>query len=116
MPYHQGDIVIVPFPYTDQTDSKPRPAIIVSNSVVNNSRDVICVQLTTQDVAGDSICSISSINITTPFRPPHHTQNVVCKKVLVIEKSLIRKKISEVREPKLREILATIQSVFDYEN
>lgn len=116
MPYHQGDIVIVPFPYTDQTNSKNRPAIIVSNSDVNNSRDVICVQLTTQDVNGDLVCPISSAHITTPFRPPHHHQNVVCKKILVIEKRLIRNKISEVREPKLREILTTIQSVFNYEN
>lgn len=113
MPYRQGDIVIVPFPFTDQTDTKKRPAIVVSNSSVNNSRDVICVQQTTKQRSGSSICEISNIHVTTPFRDPHFKQNVICRKIFTIEKRLIEKKISEVKDGKLNEILSTIQSIFD---
>lgn len=116
MPYRQGDIVLVPFPFTDQTSTKVRPAIIVSNSTVNRSRDVICVQLTTQDIDGDLICSISNINVSQDFKAPHYRQNVVCKKVLVVQKNLIHKKISQVYENKLREIIDVIKSAFDYED
>ena len=41
MPYNQGDIVLVPFPLTDLSSSKVRPAIVVSGVDVNNTDDVI---------------------------------------------------------------------------
>ncbi|WP_299290002.1 type II toxin-antitoxin system PemK/MazF family toxin [uncultured Mucilaginibacter sp.] len=48
MPYKQGDVVLLPFPFTNQQGSKVRPGIVVSNSLVNQtSKDVIIVQLTT---------------------------------------------------------------------
>jgi len=33
--YNQGDIVLVDFPFSDLQNSKRRPAIVVSNSIVN---------------------------------------------------------------------------------
>ena len=48
MDYNQGDIVLVPFPFTLGTSSKPRPAIVVSNSIVNKTQDVILAQITSK--------------------------------------------------------------------
>jgi len=31
MPFDVGEIVLVPFPFTNQTASKRRPAVVVSN-------------------------------------------------------------------------------------
>ena len=47
MPYNQGDIVLVPFPLTDLSSSKVRPAIVVSGVDVNNTDDVILAAITT---------------------------------------------------------------------
>lgn len=42
--YNQGDVVLLPFPFTSQQGSKVRPGIIVSNSLVNDkSTNVIIV-------------------------------------------------------------------------
>jgi mRNA interferase MazF len=46
MSYKQGDIVFVPFPFSDDTGSKFRPAIVISNNRVNNSLDIILAQIT----------------------------------------------------------------------
>lgn len=35
--YNQREIILVPFPYSDLTSSKQRPALIISNSLVNKS-------------------------------------------------------------------------------
>jgi hypothetical protein len=43
MSYNQGDIVLVPFPFTIGTSW---PAIVVSNSTVDNTEDVILAQIT----------------------------------------------------------------------
>jgi mRNA interferase MazF len=45
MPYEFGDVVLVPFPFTSQTASKKRPAVIVSNRAYNRSRLDVVVAL-----------------------------------------------------------------------
>ena len=47
--YKRGDIVLVPFPFTDFSTLKQRPALIISSDAFNRSReDVILVALTSQ--------------------------------------------------------------------
>lgn len=44
-----GDIVLVPFPFTDQSGAKKRPAVIVSSAKYNAARrDVILMAVTSQ--------------------------------------------------------------------
>lgn len=45
--YSFGDVVLVPFPFTDQTAVKKRPAVIVSSDAYNKARpDVILMAVT----------------------------------------------------------------------
>lgn len=47
--YNFGDIVLVPFPFTDQSTIKKRPAVIISSGVYNRQRpDVILMAVTSQ--------------------------------------------------------------------
>jgi len=49
MSFKFGEVVLVPFPFTDQTASKQRPAVIVSNIAYNQSRpDVVVMPITSQ--------------------------------------------------------------------
>jgi mRNA interferase MazF len=49
MPYDFGDVVLVRFPFTDQTGSKQRPAVIVSRRDYNLARpDVVIMAVTSQ--------------------------------------------------------------------
>ena len=44
-----GDVVLVPFPFTDQSGTKKRPAVIVSSNGYNtNRRDLIIMAITSQ--------------------------------------------------------------------
>ncbi|HBG08347.1 MAG TPA: type II toxin-antitoxin system PemK/MazF family toxin [Geobacter sp.] len=47
--YSFGDVILVPFPFTDQTTSKKRPAIVVSSSDYNANRpDLVIMAVTSQ--------------------------------------------------------------------
>jgi mRNA interferase MazF len=49
MPCEFGTVVPVPFPFTDQTASKRRPAAVVSNRAYNVARsDVVVMAITSQ--------------------------------------------------------------------
>ena len=44
-----GEVVLVPFPFTDQSGVKKRPAVIVSSASYNaNRRDLIIMAITSQ--------------------------------------------------------------------
>lgn len=44
-----GDVVLVPFPFTDQSGTKKRPAVIVSSAGYNTSRrDLVIMAITSQ--------------------------------------------------------------------
>ena len=47
--YSFGDVVLVPFPFTDQSASKKRPAVVVSSDGYHQRRpDVIVMAVTSQ--------------------------------------------------------------------
>lgn len=49
MSFSFGDILLVPFPFTDQSGVKKRPAVVVSNAAYQaNRRDLIIMAITSQ--------------------------------------------------------------------
>jgi mRNA interferase MazF len=45
--YSFGDVVLVPFPFTDQSATKKRPAVVVSSEAYNRARpDLILMAIT----------------------------------------------------------------------
>lgn len=49
MPFEFGTVVLVPFPFTSQTASKKRPAVIVSSGTYNAIKpDVVVMAVTSQ--------------------------------------------------------------------
>lgn len=52
MAYQTGDIVLVPFPFTDLSAARVRPALLVSSTEYNRSDDVIVAMITSQQQTG----------------------------------------------------------------
>lgn len=46
--YEFGDLVLVPFPFTDQTAAKKRPVVVSSDAYNRNRPDVILMAVTSQ--------------------------------------------------------------------
>ena len=47
--YSRGDVILVPFPFSDQTTTKKRPAIVVSSNTYNNIlQDIVIMAITGQ--------------------------------------------------------------------
>jgi mRNA interferase MazF len=48
-PYGFGDVVLVPFPFTNQAASKKRPAVVVSSAAYNDAKpDIVVMAITSQ--------------------------------------------------------------------
>ncbi len=56
MLYEFGDVVLVPFPFTNQTESKKRPSVVVSSVAYNRAKpDVVVMAITSQFRPGAAI-------------------------------------------------------------
>jgi mRNA interferase MazF len=45
--FNQGDIVVVPFPYTDRLTEKRRPALVLSNSKITKQHGLVWLVMIT---------------------------------------------------------------------
>jgi len=41
--FEQGNVILIPFPYSDLTGSKKRPALIISNSNLKGEDKICCL-------------------------------------------------------------------------
>jgi mRNA interferase MazF len=47
--YSFGDVLLVPFPFTDQTTTKKRPTIVISSNTYNRQKpDILLIAVTSQ--------------------------------------------------------------------
>ena len=91
MMYEQGDIVLLPFPYTDFTGAKQRPALIISNAKFNRTEDRIYCLITSNTSADGMLIRKQDCSEGLPFK-----SWVKPQRVFTISKRIVRKKISAV--------------------
>jgi len=62
--YKQGDIVLIPIPFTDLTSQKRRPVIVISNNRYNQKTgDIIVAAMTSNPAETDYSFTISSSDL-----------------------------------------------------
>lgn len=91
--YKQGEIVIVKFPFTDGSEFKRRPALIVSNDLVNKTGDYLLVQITSK-FTNDSLTMI--INDSDCLKKLPLQSYIKTHKIFTIHNSLIISKLTSV--------------------
>ena len=107
MHFSRGDIILIPFPFTDQTDSKPRPAVVISNSSVNKTRDIILAQITSSLHNDEFSFTINDNQVTKSLQ--QHCE-IRCHKVFTAEKYLVKGKISKFKPEEYEKVFAKIVS------
>jgi mRNA interferase MazF len=89
--YQRGDIVSVPFPFTDLTGAKPRPALVISiDEVSKQTGDVILVMITSKSHADFFTVPILEEHID--FKLPKASY-VRCHRLATIDSALIEGKV-----------------------
>ena len=104
--FNQGDVVLVPFPFTDLSAVKQRPALILSPKRLNNVRtDLIVAAISSQipNVIGEDEILLSDADRRTAGLPKRSI--IKLGKIFTIHQGLIRKKLGGVPESTLESIL-----------
>jgi mRNA interferase MazF len=110
MPYHFGDIIVVPFPFTDKTTTtKKRPAVVVSSEAYHRERpDLILMALTSQVQAAPTVSEAAVLH----WQEAGLLKPSVIKPLLTtIETSLVRRQLGSLHaedQVSLRKVIAAI--------
>lgn len=104
--FNQREIVLIPFPYSDLTLSKKRPALIISNEKINKMQDRICCLVTTKPHKNDLMITKDSLEEgALPFKSfvkPHRIftihENIIIKKLCRINNNLHNSVINKINE------------------
>ena len=103
----QRDLLLVPFPFSDQSGRKVRPVIVISNQDFNKHSDDILVVGVTSNISKDSY----TFDLTNNDLEEGKFITKCCIKVeniLKIDKELIVKKIGKIKKDKLSKIVNKI--------
>ncbi|SFF13246.1 type II toxin-antitoxin system PemK/MazF family toxin [Thermoflexibacter ruber] len=94
--YKQREIVLVPFPYSDLSNNKKRPVLIVSNNDYNQSfEDVLVCVITSNDYKDAYSVDLSNHDLEIGILP--ESSIVKAHKLFTIHQSKIIKKFSMVK-------------------
>ena len=104
----KGDVVVVPFPFSDLSRSKRRPALVVQHF---NGEDLLLAQITSQNVRdkhglplGEDDFKEGSLNKPSNIRP---------NKLFTCSKDLILYRAGRLKPSKLSEVIQTIKNLLD---
>ncbi len=92
-PYKKWDIVLVPFPFTNQKSSKKRPALVISPDEYNNRLDVVIAFITSK-IDQSNRCGDYIINEWSKSGLPK--PSMLRMKFTTLDKFMIIKKIGKL--------------------
>jgi mRNA interferase MazF len=107
--YDFGDVVLVPFPFTDQTTTKKRPAVVVSSAVYNRARpDFVLMAVTGQIKPSASFGGVA----VTQWKEAGLLKPSVIKPIFTtVEKGLVLKRLRRLRKKDRQALQEAVLSV-----
>jgi len=103
----KGDVAVLPFPFSDLSKSKRRPALVVAKL---EGDDIILCQITSEArvddysiVLSDNDFKTGKLNLTSLIRP---------NRLFTADKSIIIYKIGSLKDSKIKEVEKEIVKIF----
>jgi mRNA interferase MazF len=105
----QGDIILLPYPFTDIQNSKQRPAVVLSANTIN--KPLFIVAKITSTIYDDRFSFLLTNNLVTQALPK--ISEIRTNELFTAHHSIITKKFGALRPPVLQELLRIVKSNFD---
>ncbi len=106
----QGDILLIPIPFTDLSSQKRRPVIVISNNAYNHkTADIVVVAMTSNPVAVDYSFTITSSDLEQGQL--NRPGKVRVDKIYTLSQSIVVKTFGRVKSQALDQIRSKLQDL-----
>ena len=107
---NQGDIVLIPIPFTDLSSQKRRPVIVISNDSYNQSTpDIVVVAMTSNPLLTPHSFTLTSADLTSGTLNRPGTVRV--DKLYTLDQMLIVKSFGRVNARTLNRIRTVLREL-----
>ncbi|MEK6936719.1 MAG: type II toxin-antitoxin system PemK/MazF family toxin [Nanoarchaeota archaeon] len=101
--YERGEILIVPFPFSDLSSIKQRPVVVLSKKEYNSrTEDIITCGITSNLKDSENSVILENKNLSKGQIPV--TSRVKVDKLFTLDKSIVRKSIGKINTVTFEEI------------
>jgi mRNA interferase MazF len=104
--YKQGTVILTPFPFSDLSEDKVRPAVIVSKGLVEG--EVVVAFVTSKTKTNNTYTTAISPSISNGLRLP---SVLVSSKIATISKKIVLGELGTLNDKDKREVLKSIKAV-----
>ncbi len=109
----QKDLLLVPFPFSDQSGRKIRPVIVISNNEFNKySEDVIVIGVTSNILKEKYTINLTNNNLDEGKL--FTNCSIKIENLLRLDKGLIIKKIGKINKETLKNIIDKLYTIVNY--
>jgi len=110
--YKQREIVLVPFPYADLSNTKRRPVLIVSSNDYNHRYNEVIVAVISSNLGHEDDYSILLEDKDLELGILPESSVIKVHKLFTINKSRIIKKFSLIRREKFKVVFKVLTRLF----
>ena len=103
----KGDVVVLPFPYTDLSSTKKRPALVIATLKGEN---IILAQITTAERGDEYLISLKKKDFQSGFLK--HDSFVMPSIIFTAETSTVNYKAGKIKPEKIREVENRLVEIF----
>ncbi|MGI0495275.1 type II toxin-antitoxin system PemK/MazF family toxin [Alkalinema pantanalense CENA528] len=102
----KGDVVVVPFSFSNLTDAKKRPALVVA---ALSGDDLILCQITSQMVRDLNAIPLENSDFQSGSLPK--SSNIRPNRLFTADRQIIQSKVGELRSEKLEAVIDRLISI-----
>ena len=102
----KGDIVVIPFPFSDLSDSKKRPALVLADL---EGEDIILCQITSKPIRDSYAIPINENDFIRGSLPVQ--SNVRPNRIFTADKSIIVKQVATVDDALMKSVVDKIVGI-----
>lgn len=110
--YNQGDILLIPIPFSDLTANKKRPVLVLSNSVYNEKTEDIIVAAITSNLS-EKKYSVLIYNEDMKEGALKTASLIRVDKIYTLSKSIIIRKFGSLRPETIEKAKEKLYDLFN---
>ncbi|MCU0239830.1 MAG: type II toxin-antitoxin system PemK/MazF family toxin [Pyrinomonadaceae bacterium] len=103
----KGEVVVVPFPFSDLTENKKRPALVVAEL---QGDDVILCLITSQKAKDSYAISLVKNDFANGSLP--HDSNIRPNRLFTADSKIVLYKAGKLKDSKIQEVIDKIIEMF----
>lgn len=110
-PFEAGEIVLVPFPFTDLSARKTRPALVMTTRRYNDDRkDVVLCGITSNLANAARSVLLAQEDLESGVLPK--PSRVKVDKIVTLQQSIVRKRLGRVKSSAMAQVMKEFETLF----